>query len=72
VGGWLGFNATEGLLALITTIVGATVGANLVLIVLDMTSERSIGGRLTRGAEATPPARHGADPAAALSTTEPY
>ena len=70
VGGWLGFNATEGLLALITTIVGATVGANLVLIVLDMTSERSIAGRLARDGEATAPARHGADPAAALSTTE--
>jgi pimeloyl-ACP methyl ester carboxylesterase len=71
VGGWLGFNATEGLLALITTIVGATVGANLVLIVLDMTSERSIAGRLARDAEATSPARQGADPAAALSPTEP-
>ena len=41
VGAWLGFNATTGLLALITTIVGATAGANLSLIVLDMTRERS-------------------------------
>ncbi len=41
VGAWLGFNATTGLLALVTTIVGATAGANLSLIVLDMTRERS-------------------------------
>lgn len=32
VGAWLGFSATAGLLALITTIVGAAVGANLALI----------------------------------------
>jgi hypothetical protein len=37
VGGWLGFQATEGLVALITTIVGAIVGANLLLLVLDIT-----------------------------------
>jgi hypothetical protein len=36
VGAWLGFNATEGLFALITTIVGATVGANLILLALDI------------------------------------
>ena len=41
VGAWLGFNATTGLLALVTTIVGAAAGANLTLIVLDMTRERS-------------------------------
>jgi Na+/citrate or Na+/malate symporter len=35
VGAWLGFNATEGLFALITTIVGAGVGANLTLLALD-------------------------------------
>jgi hypothetical protein len=52
VAGWMGFNATAGLLALITTIAGATVGANLMLIVLDMTWERSIGSRF---AAATPP-----------------
>jgi pimeloyl-ACP methyl ester carboxylesterase len=51
-GAWLGFNATTGLSALITTIVGATVGANLVLIVLDITRDRSIRDRVTRlGAE---------------------
>jgi hypothetical protein len=35
VGAWLGFNATEGLLALVTSIVGATVGANFILLALD-------------------------------------
>ncbi len=48
IGGWLGFNATADLLALITTIVGAIVGANLSLIVLDMTRERSTRDRVTR------------------------
>ena len=36
VGAWLGFNATEGLLALITTIVGAAVGGNVTLLALDI------------------------------------
>ena len=40
VGAWLGFNATEGLAALLTTIVGAAVGANLVLVLLDITWDR--------------------------------
>jgi uncharacterized membrane protein YdfJ with MMPL/SSD domain/pimeloyl-ACP methyl ester carboxylesterase len=35
-GAWLGFNATEGLPALITTIVGAAVGGNLILLALDI------------------------------------
>ena len=35
-GAWLGYHAGTGLLAVITTIVGAAIGANLVLIVLDM------------------------------------
>ena len=52
VGGWLGFNTTAGLLGLATTIVGATAGANLLLIVLDLTCERSIGSRFAGGAEA--------------------
>jgi hypothetical protein len=46
IGASLGFNATAGLFALITTIVGATAGANLAMIVLDMTRERS--GRVMR------------------------
>jgi hypothetical protein len=41
VGGWMGFNATEGLLALVTAIVGSAVGANLLVILLDIAEERS-------------------------------
>lgn len=41
VGAWLGFHATEGFLALITTIVGATLGANLILLTLDIAGDRS-------------------------------
>jgi pimeloyl-ACP methyl ester carboxylesterase len=52
LGGWLGFHATVGLLALITTIAGATAGANLMLIVFGMTYERSIGSRLAAAAPA--------------------
>jgi hypothetical protein len=40
VGAWLGFNATEGLVALVTTIVGAAVSANLLLIILDISKAR--------------------------------
>jgi len=36
IGAWLGFQATSGLLAMITTIAGAAVGANLGLIALDV------------------------------------
>ena len=39
-GAYLGFHATEGLMALFTTIAGATAGANLLLILLDITLER--------------------------------
>jgi pimeloyl-ACP methyl ester carboxylesterase len=41
VGGWAGFNSTEGLLALISAIVGAAVGANATLLVLDISWDRS-------------------------------
>jgi pimeloyl-ACP methyl ester carboxylesterase len=50
LGAWLGFHATAGLLALITTIAGATAAANLMLIVLGMTWERSIGSRVAAAA----------------------
>jgi pimeloyl-ACP methyl ester carboxylesterase len=40
-GGWLGFNATEGLFALFTAIVGAAAGANATLLVLDISWDRS-------------------------------
>jgi len=42
VGAWLGFNATADLLALVTAIVGASVGANLTLILLDISWDRSV------------------------------
>lgn len=41
VGAWLGFHATAGLLAVITTMVGAAVGANLTLLLLDIVGTRS-------------------------------
>ena len=36
VGAWLGDLATSGFTALLTTVVGATVGANALLLALDM------------------------------------
>ena len=36
VGAWLGFHAGTGLLAVVTTIVGAAVGANLTVLILDI------------------------------------
>jgi uncharacterized membrane protein YfcA len=39
-GAWLGFHAGSGLLAVVTTIVGAALGANLVLLVLDSARAR--------------------------------
>src|ERR687897_1183133 len=40
-GAWLGFHATDGPLALLTAIAGALAGANLTLILLDMSRARS-------------------------------
>ena len=42
VGAWLGFHAEAGLLAVITTIVGAAVGANLTLLALDIVRDRAV------------------------------
>ena len=41
VGAWFGFISATGLLALITSIIGAAVGANLVLVLFDVTAGRS-------------------------------
>ena len=41
LGGWFGFTSTTGLLALITTPIGAAAIANLALIVLDISRERT-------------------------------
>jgi pimeloyl-ACP methyl ester carboxylesterase len=53
VGGWLGFNAAADMLALLTTVAGAAVGANLTLLALDIAWDRS---RRDRCAEAAAPA----------------
>ena len=50
VGAWLGFHATEGLLAVITTIAGAAVGANLTLIILDIAWDRAVRDRFSETA----------------------
>jgi hypothetical protein len=56
VGAWLGFNATEDLVALLTATVGAAAGANLTLILLDMLRAPSVGGHLAT--KPTGDARH--------------
>jgi pimeloyl-ACP methyl ester carboxylesterase len=58
VGAWLGFHAAEGLLALITAIVGATVGANLTLLAVDIARDRKERDRVAgAGAKETLDAR---------------
>jgi pimeloyl-ACP methyl ester carboxylesterase len=56
VGAWIGFHATSGLAALLTTIVGAAVAANLGLLVLDIWSERAARSRATAPVDGEPPA----------------
>jgi pimeloyl-ACP methyl ester carboxylesterase len=46
VGAWLGFHAVAGLLALVTAIVGAGAGANLMVILFDMSRARSVSDQL--------------------------
>jgi len=41
LGGWFGFTATSGLVALFTTIIGAAAAGNLALIVVDLWRDRS-------------------------------
>jgi hypothetical protein len=54
-GAWLGFHATVDLLALVTAIVGATVGGNVALLVLDIASDRRARERFVEtGAETRP------------------
>ncbi len=58
VGGWLGFNVAEGLVALPTTIIGAIAGANLILLVLDIAWDRQAADRSTdRATETLEPSR---------------
>jgi hypothetical protein len=42
LGAWLGFHATTGLLAIVTTIVGAALGANLTALTLDISWGRQV------------------------------
>ena len=61
VGAWLGFHATTDLLALVTAIVGAAVGANLTLVLLDIAWDRQAHDRFattdaTESLEARPSA----------------
>ena len=51
-GAWLGFHAATDLLALVTAIVGATAGANLMLVALDI-DRRSPRPRACGGAGCT-------------------
>ena len=44
-GAWLGFHAGTGLLAVITTIVGAAAGANLGVLTLDLVWGRQVRDR---------------------------
>jgi hypothetical protein len=41
IGAWLGFNVSSGLFAVLLTIVGATAGANLIVLVLDIRRDRA-------------------------------
>ena len=45
MGAWLGFNATADLLALVTAIAGAAVGANLTVLGLDIAWDRQAHDR---------------------------
>jgi RND superfamily putative drug exporter len=51
-GAWLGFHAATGLMAVITTIVGAALGANLAVLALDISSAREVRDRAPETTEA--------------------
>jgi hypothetical protein len=54
VGAWLGFRAADAILALITPLVGAVIGANLALISLDMVWNRAPGAAAEQAPVTTP------------------
>jgi pimeloyl-ACP methyl ester carboxylesterase len=60
VGAWLGFHAAGDLLALVTAIAGAVAGANLTLILLDMSRARSVPDRLPAPTPSAAPSSSGA------------
>ena len=57
IGAWLGFNATSGLPAIATAIIGVAVGANLILLALDIIWDRSNRSRVLTGGEPSAPTR---------------
>jgi hypothetical protein len=62
IGAWLGFNAASGLPAIATAILGAAVGANLILLAVDITWDRSNHRRFAvRGEPSAPTHVSGAD-----------
>lgn len=55
LGAWLGFNAAEGFLAILTTLIGTAIAANLALITLDVIRDRSTRERSRPRAPAAEP-----------------
>ena len=53
VAAWLGFHATDGLLALVTAIAGAAAGGNLILLALDIAWDRQLRDRFPANAGET-------------------
>ena len=54
LGGWLGFTAASGLVALVTTTIGAAAGGNLALIAVSLVRERSARAMATTPPQPTP------------------
>jgi hypothetical protein len=63
IGAWLGFNATSAFLAIATAIIGAAVGANLILLALDISWDRSNHSRYPAGAGPSAPTHVTDEPA---------
>ena len=53
LGAWLGFEVKTGLFAVVTTILGAAVGANLTLLALDIAWDRQVRSRFAANAKET-------------------
>jgi pimeloyl-ACP methyl ester carboxylesterase len=54
VGGWLGFNAIDGIVVVLTAILGAAVGGNLTLVALDIAWDRQARDRFAATAANEP------------------
>ena len=53
LGAWMGFEVKTGLLAVVTTILGAGVGANSTLLALDIAWDRQVRSRFAANAKET-------------------